>query len=402
MTQPLEATLARHVHQLAADIGARPVGTAANRAAGDYITAEFRRVGLDVEEQPFDCTAWEHIGTELKMDGEKVAAAANSFSGPCEVAGPLVVLRTEAELEAAEMAGKLGLLCGELVSPPPAPKSWFFASDRDKRLLALLEAKKPAALLTVQNRLGELERVLEDPDFDIPSATVNAFTGLKLLQRAGAVTQLRIDARRSPGTGRNLIGHQAGTEPARLVFCAHYDTKFDTPGATDNAGGVAVLLALAEQLAQRAPTFSLEFVAFGSEDSVPIGDDEYVRRRGEDFSRMVAAFNIDGAGQQLGADSVAVFAASAEFQALVETARLRRPGLLAAPPWPESNHSTFTWRGVPSLAFTSLGAPNLTHLRSDTVEWVSANKLAQLVDFISQVVAELQTRPPGWSREPAG
>jgi aminopeptidase YwaD len=247
-----------------------------------------------------------------------------------------------------------------------------------------------------------LERVLEDPDFDIPSATVNAFTGLKLARQAGAIAQLRIDAQRSPGTGRNLIGHKAGQGSSRLIFCAHYDTKFDTPGATDNAGGVAVLLTLAERLAQAESAHHLEFVAFGSEDNVPIGDDEHVRQRGDDFSQVVAALNLDGAGQQLGADSVAVFAASTEFQELVEGARSRRPDLLAALPWPESNHSTFAWRGVPSLAFTSLGAPNLTHLRADTVEWISAARLARLVDFIGDIAAALQTRPPTWSREPSG
>jgi aminopeptidase YwaD len=402
MTNTLEDTLARHVQQLAAVIGARPVGAAANRAAGDYIAAEFRRVGLEIEEQPFACTAWEHASVVLEIQGEKVPAAPNSFSAPCDVAGPLLVLRTEAELAAAELAGKIALLCGELVSPPPPPKSWFLASDRDRRIIKLLESKGPLAALTVQNRLGELERVLEDPDFDIPSATVNAFAGLKLARQAGAIAQLRIDAQRTPGTGRNLIGHKAGQESSRLIFCAHYDTKFDTPGATDNAGGVAVLLALAERLAQTESTHHLEFVAFGSEDNVPIGDDEYVRQRGDDFSQVVAAVNIDGAGQQLGADSVAVIAASTEFQELVEGARSRRPDLITAPPWPESNHSTFARRGVPSLAFTSLGAPNLTHLRTDTVEWVSAAKLARLVDFIGDIAAALQARPPAWGREQSG
>jgi hypothetical protein len=126
MTNTLEDTLARHVHHLAAVIGARPVGTAANRAAGDYVAAEFRRVGLEIEEQPFACTTWENASTALEVEGEKAPAAANAFSLPCAVSGPLVVLSTEAELEAAELTGQIGLLCGELVSPHPCQRagSW--------------------------------------------------------------------------------------------------------------------------------------------------------------------------------------------------------------------------------------------------------------------------------------
>ncbi|WP_371879109.1 M28 family peptidase [Candidatus Chloroploca mongolica] len=33
-------------------------------------------------------------------------------------------------------------------------------------------------------------------------------------------------------------------------MCAHFDTKINTPGASDNGGGAAALLALAERLSK--------------------------------------------------------------------------------------------------------------------------------------------------------
>jgi hypothetical protein len=42
----LESEMMQHVHYLAVEIGPRPVGSAANRAAGDYIASVFQNAGL--------------------------------------------------------------------------------------------------------------------------------------------------------------------------------------------------------------------------------------------------------------------------------------------------------------------------------------------------------------------
>jgi hypothetical protein len=39
----------------------------------------------------------------------------------------------------------------------------------------------------------------------------------------------------------------------------------------------------------------------------------------------------------------------------------RYPALRAVAPWPESNHSTFAFRGVPAMAFSAHGAFALAH-----------------------------------------
>ncbi len=50
---------------------------------------------------------------------------------------------------------------------------------------------------------------------------------------------------------RNIIGTKWGSRDRenRVVVLAHYDTEIDTPGANDNASGVAVLLELARSIA---------------------------------------------------------------------------------------------------------------------------------------------------------
>jgi len=65
----------------------------------------------------------------------------------------------------------------------------------------------------------------------------------------------------------------AGTAPtlAPILVGAHYDTVPNSPGADDNASGLAVLLLLAELLRMSAPRRSIHLVAFDLEEYGLIG-----------------------------------------------------------------------------------------------------------------------------------
>ncbi len=69
-------------------------------------------------------------------------------------------------------------------------------------------------------------------------------------------------------TYRNLVVELAGTESPRkvLVVGAHYDSVSRSPGADDNASGVAGLLGLVRALAARPLRKTVRFVAFALEE----------------------------------------------------------------------------------------------------------------------------------------
>src|SRR5512141_1474486 len=69
-------------------------------------------------------------------------------------------------------------------------------------------------------------------------------------------------------TYHNVIAELPGKDaPERvLVVGAHYDTVAATPGADDNASGVAGVLALARELAKRPLGATVRFVAFALEE----------------------------------------------------------------------------------------------------------------------------------------
>jgi Zn-dependent M28 family amino/carboxypeptidase len=66
------------------------------------------------------------------------------------------------------------------------------------------------------------------------------------------------------GRASNVIGHRPGRDPsaAAIVIGAHYDALPGTPGANDNASGVAALIELARTLPAARPSRPLYLVAF--------------------------------------------------------------------------------------------------------------------------------------------
>lgn len=82
------------------------------------------------------------------------------------------------------------------------------------------------------------------------------------------------DVKRQPfplqgNTYYNIIGEVKGTEATKseiLIIGAHYDTVIGTPGADDNASGIAVLLELARLTASKPLQRTVRFAAFSLEE----------------------------------------------------------------------------------------------------------------------------------------
>ena len=86
-----------------------------------------------------------------------------------------------------------------------------------------------------------------------------------------------------------------------VVVGAHYDTVPGSPGANDNASGVAALLALAEHFHDRPQPATLRFVAFVNEEppwfmSSQMGSYVHAQRARERGEAIVAMMSMDGLG----------------------------------------------------------------------------------------------------------
>lgn len=101
----------------------------------------------------------------------------------------------------------------------------------------------------------------------------------------------------------NLIAEIPGSGESNeiIVIGAHYDTVSGSPGANDNASGIAVLLATADLMKDYRPYRTIRFVAFANEEppffqTADMGSYAYAQRseeRGEAIRGMIA---LDGLG----------------------------------------------------------------------------------------------------------
>jgi hypothetical protein len=103
----------------------------------------------------------------------------------------------------------------------------------------------------------------------------------------------------------NVVGILEGADPARpiVVVGAHFDSVAGSPGADDNASGVAALLELARLLAPRRFAATVHFVGFNLEEvqeRVPptcrIGSRAYVAWLGKREVEIAGAFVLEMVG----------------------------------------------------------------------------------------------------------
>ena len=86
-----------------------------------------------------------------------------------------------------------------------------------------------------------------------------------------------------------------------VIVGAHYDSAPGTPGANDNASGVAAMLALARSFAGRTIGRTLRFVAFANEEppyfqTEEMGSRVYARRCGQRGEKVAAMLSLETIG----------------------------------------------------------------------------------------------------------
>jgi len=92
----------------------------------------------------------------------------------------------------------------------------------------------------------------------------------------------------------NIIGVREGATDRIVVISAHYDTAVpETPGADDNAAGVATMLEVARILNATPLNRTVYFIAFGGEETGLEGSRRWLADNPDLHDRIVAAINLD-------------------------------------------------------------------------------------------------------------
>jgi aminopeptidase YwaD len=392
------------VANLCSAIPDRRPGSRGNAEATSYLADLLSQAGWPVEQREFPCVDWRTDGGSLTVDGSPVAVTPSPYGCGVSAVGPLRILRKHEDLERQDLAGAVVVLDGELASEPLTPKEYpFYGSEEHAAMINALESAAPAAVIAVTGRYpalcGALDPfpLIEDGDFAIPTGNIRPDESGPILDRDGQLARIEMRSERWVSTAHNIVAAR-GPRVGRITVAAHIDTKPGTPGAVDNAAGVAVLVLLAELLSpRRHPTLSvgLELLVVNGEDHYAApGEVAWLSDNRGGLEEIALFVNIDGAGYRDGRTSYSTYNVADTVQSRIDLAFRDRPDLLPGPQWYQSDHAIFAMQGRPALAFTTEYVEEmletLFHAPTDTPDKVDAS-------LVVGIAAALETMVLGWS-----
>jgi hypothetical protein len=272
-------------------------------------------------------------------------------------------------------------------------------------LVALTGCSRKQGLFSEQNARAHVEMLAGTIGSRPPGTEAHARA------RAYIVDQLEIfgyevrvqeaDARR-PELGRtarvaNIIGVLPGPRQEAIGLLSHYDSRGDTPGAGDDAFGVAVSLEAARLIAASSgrqwTTYVL--VTDGEEEGLmgaaALMNDAQVR------DRLAAYINVDSSGSD---GPVMLFETGPGNDWLVSTWARRAPrprggsfGIEIYRRLPnDTDFSIIKRHQVPGLNFAAVGDSYTYHTARDTPERLSTRALRETGDNVVSIVDALQQR----------
>lgn len=208
-------------------------------------------------------------------------------------------------------------------------------------------------------------------------------------------------------TSNNVIGYIEGTEQPdeAVIYMAHWDhfgLDFSRPddkifnGAQDNAGGVAALLALAEQFkAGPAPKRSVAFLAVTVEERGLLGSAWYANNPLFDLNKTVAGINMDVINVYGPMRDVMVFGyGSSELEPVLSRYAKAQNRYIAPEPTPQdgfyyrSDHFNLAKKGVPML-YARGGIDSFEHGK----DWGLKQRQRYVSDYYHKVTDEFD---PEW------
>ena len=302
-----EAGLRRYVRELVA-FGPRMGGTPSNEKSAAYLSAFFKKQGLDVavHEDPPALAHWESAWRVAFEDGSVLESAwPFGFSASSTSKGRLLLIDDLGNATpSAEWAGRV-------IYTPGAVGRAYAAIVKSGHL--------PAAILTSApndptryidwSRLSSLPASASNP---VPAFSVSYLDGRTLASaaRAGRAVSVSLEATIREGRGKTVIATLRGQDPAGYYLIgAHGDSDSGGPGADDNASGVATVMEIARVYAALVrsgkvprPQYSLRFAVWGAEYRSARA---FIDREGEDLKNLKGVLNFDETGT--GAEREAIY-----------------------------------------------------------------------------------------------
>lgn len=420
--------LEKHVKYLASDkLEGRSPGTNGEKLAADYISAQFKKIGLEpagtnngwFQEFEFVEDAFASDKTSLKIhntvfklneDFWPLSASANgSVTAECiylkfGITSPENNYDDYKPYKESELKGKIFAL--EVSTPDGVhPHSAYIKhADLDSKV-KLAQKHGAAGVIFLENY-----KTADEPaqrlsksvsENQIPVVFAKGFANKLLLDGGNLKAQIHVEIIRNKGKGKNVIGMVNNGKATNVIIGAHYDhlgygdagslykgEKAIHNGADDNASGTSALIEIAAYLKQFGPkNNNYIFVAFSAEEKGLLGSNDFVKSALFDPNTANYMINMDMVGR-LRDNEVAVSGTgtSTHWEPILKSVnsgglKYKSDESGIGP----SDHTSFYLKNIPVLhVFT--GAHADYHKPTDDWDKINYPGMKQVCDFILGIV----------------
>ncbi|MBL0074086.1 MAG: M20/M25/M40 family metallo-hydrolase [Bacteroidetes bacterium] len=423
--------LKQHITILSDDkMEGRETGTAGEKMAYEYLSAEFRKVGLLPKGsagyiQPFPFNAGSYMGPNNTLRIKKQSFIAGeqfyplAYSANKTFSGEIVHVKhgvcapgmdDYAGME--NLSGKVFVMeCGYPEGIDPHSKLAEYADLRTR--IDSAAAKGAVAVIFINS----------DKDTENPSKKYsNRITpsALPVIFANNDVAKAMIDTKRvlvngvteilkKEKTGHNVLGYIDNNAKQTVVIGAHYDhlgygeegslyrgERAILHGADDNASGTAGLIELARILkSSNYKSNNYLFIAFSGEEMGLLGSNHLVKHFPMPVEQVNYMLNMDMIGRLKPTDPVLIIngaGTSPEWNPAISAIVIDgvKPKTTESGVGP-SDHTSFYLKDIPVLHFFS-GTHDDYHKPSDDEHKINYAGQQKIMEFMLQIIAKLDTK----------
>lgn len=403
----------RQVAHLSNNIGARLSGSAQAAKAVEYVAAELKAIGCEVQVEKCMVPHWvrgDETGALIQFSGmaegttQKIVLCAlgpSVATPPEELTAELVAVKNFDELKSMpreKVAGKIVLFNypfdKQMAAQGRAGDAYSQAVEyRGKGAIA---AAKQGAVACLIRSVGGAEYRLphtgwvnyEDGTPKIPAAAVTAEDAdliVDLVRQGPVKMKLVLTPQTLPDVeSANVIGDIKGSEhPEQVVIVSgHLDSWDLGTGAIDDGAGVAVSMEAANlvQKLKLKPKRTIRVIAWMNEENGSAGSKQYAKNHEKDWPNHFAAMEIDGgAGHPVGINIRADAIVKKMFAPVAAVLQTSGAGGLSLVEHAGADIAPMEKAGVPTFGPIQDGRFyfNYHHTAADTLDKIVPKELAE-------------------------
>ena len=290
-----------HARHLAVDIGPRVAGSAAEVEANTYVKSALDSYGFITETESFpvsvstfaDATPSRDLPLQVSWQYRPAANAVFTGAG-APVTADVVDVGAGTTIVPADVAGKFVLV------------NWNATTSARNAMLTEIAAAGAAGIIIAQTTdNSSLANPGTVPAQAAAIQVVGAASGqairIRELLATGPLT-LSMTTEQSSLTSTNTIGVRPAVGDtdgnAPIVYIgAHIDSVVGSPGASDNASGVGIMLESARIMSQYSLDTEIRVGTWGAEEKGILGSKVHATSlTPEEIERTIGAWNMDMAG----------------------------------------------------------------------------------------------------------